>query len=708
LGNTYDGLGQYQKAIEFRQQSLTISREIGDRNGEGDALGNLGTAYHSLGQYQKAIEFFQLSLTISREIGDRNGEGLSLGNLGTAYNSLGQYQKAIEFYQQSLTISREIGDRYVEVNTLLNLGSDYNSLGQYQKAIDFYQQSLTISREIGNRREEGLSLNNLGTAYASLGQYEKAIEFFQQSLTISRDIGDRNREGISLNNLGAAWFKFGNLPEAEKHLFASLEVLESLRQDIKDDLNKVSLSETQRNTYTILQEVLIAQNKINQALEVSERGRGRALAELLAKRITPDSSQFSPVVSLAQLQQIAQQQKATIVEYSRVGDEFSIGEKQEYMESELYIWVIKPTGEIEFRRSDIKPLWQQQNTDLSRLIFAARCFNNDACKSDFTVASARGELTLNQARSRGLFNADADARNRATQNIPISSSSKNPEFQQLYQLLIQPIADLLPTNPDERVIFIPTDSLFYLPFAALQDETGKYLIEKHTIVVSPSIAVLDSTHQQRQNLSNSASDILIIGNPKMPKIAPSPGKEPVALKPLPFAEKEAISIGELLKIQPLIGAEATESTVLNRITNARIVHFATHGIFDNIQPLNSGIALTPSGSEDGLLTADQIFGLKLNAELVVLSACDTGLGKITGDGVIGLSRSFLNAGVTSLVVSLWSVDDQSTGELMTQFYRNLQTTKDKAQALRQAMLTVKKTNPNPYYWSAFTLMGEAL
>jgi CHAT domain-containing protein/uncharacterized protein HemY len=705
LGNTYDGLGQYQKAIEFRQQSLTISREIGDRNGEGDALGNLGTAYHSLGQYQKAIEFFQLSLTISREIGDRNGEGLSLGNLGTAYNSLGQYQKAIEFYQQSLTISREIGDRYVEVNTLLNLGSDYNSLGQYQKAIDFYQQSLTISREIGNRREEGLSLNNLGTAYASLGQYEKAIEFFQQSLTISRDIGDRNREGISLNNLGAAWFKFGNLPEAEKHLFASLEVLESLRQDIKDDLNKVSLSETQRNTYTILQEVLIAQNKINQALEVSERGRGRALAELLAKRITADSSQFSSVVSLAQLQQIAQQQKATIVEYSRVGDDFFVEGKQQSNESELYIWVIKPTGEIEFRRSDIKPLWQQQNTDLSSLIFAARCFNNDACKSDFTVASAGGELTLNQTRSSGLFNADA--RNRATQN-PISSSSKNPQFQQLYQLLIQPIADLLPTNPDERVIFVPTDSLFNLPFAALQDETGKYLIEKHTIVVSPSIAVLDSTHQQRQNLSNSASDILIIGNPKMPKIAPSPGKEPVALKPLPFAEEEAISIGELLKIQPLIGAEATESTVLKRISNARIVHFATHGIFDNIQPLNSGIALTPSGSEDGLLTADQIFGLKLNAELVVLSACDTGLGEITGDGVIGLSRSFLNAGVPSLVVSLWSVDDQATGELMTQFYQNLQTTKDKAQALRQAMLTIKKSNPNPYYWSAFTLMGEAL
>ncbi|MBD2485194.1 CHAT domain-containing tetratricopeptide repeat protein [Planktothrix sp. FACHB-1365] len=707
FGIAYNRLGQYQKAIEVYQQSLTIRREIGDHNGEWSSLMGLGNTYLNLGQYQKAIDFSRQSLTISREIGNRFGEGNAQVNLGIAYWYLGQYQKAIEFYQQSLTISREIGDRDGEGRDLNNLGAAYNSLGQYQKAIEFYQQSLTIKREIGNRFGEGRTLHNLGAAYDSLGQYQKAIEFYQKSLAITRGIGDRNGEGYSLNSLGWTLFKLGNLPEAEKHLFASLEVKESLRQDIKDDLNKVSLSETQRSTYNTLQEVLIAQNKINQALEVSERGRGRALAELLAQQFTSDSNQFSPVVSLAQLKKIAQQQKATIVEYSIVGDDFSIEGKPQSQESELYIWVIKPTGEVEFRRSDLKPLWQQQNTDLSRLIFAARCFDNDACKSDFTVASARGELTRTQTRSSGLFNVNADARVQA-QNIPIPSSSKNPEFQQLYQLLIQPIADLLPTNPDERVIFIPTDSLFYLPFAALQDETGKYLIEKHTIVVSPSIAVLESTHQKRQNLSNSASDILIIGNPQMPKIAPSPGKEPMALKPLPFAEKEAISIGELLKIQPLIGANATESTVLNRLENARIIHFATHGIFDNIQPLNSGIALTPSGSEDGLLTADQIFGLKLNAELIVLSACDTGLGEITGDGVIGLSRSFLSAGVPSLVVSLWSVDDQATGELMTQFYQNLQTTKDKAQALKQAMLTVKKTNPNPYYWSAFMLMGEAL
>jgi Uncharacterized protein conserved in bacteria len=686
-GRQQNTTSQYQAAIQSLETALNIYREIGDRNGEGKALNNLGIAYSDLGQYQKAIEFYQQSLTITREIGDRNGEGFALGNLGIAYNRLGQYQKAIEFFQQSLTIFREIGNRNGEGFALNNLGIAYNSLGQYQKAIEFYQQSLTIAREIGNRNGEGFALNNLGLAYNRLGQYQKAIEFFQQSLTIFREIGDRNGEGLALNNLGLALFKLKNFPEAEKYLFSSLEVRESLRQGIQDDLDKVSLSDTQRSSYNLLQQVLIAQNKTEPALEVSERGRGRALVELLTQRFNPNSEPFSPVVSLAQLQAIARQQNATIVQYSRIFDDLSQDGKQQYRESELYIWVIKPTGEVEFRQADLKLLWQQQNTSLGHLIFAARCFGNDACRSDFITASASSNVV--------------------TRSNLTSTPPQYRELKELHQLLIKPIEDLLPTNPDERVIFVPTDALFYLPFAALVDEEGKFLIEKHTIVMSPAITVLETTHKQRQNLSSSAQDIVIVGNPQMPKLATSPGEEPQPLASLRYAEKEAIEIAKMFNTSALIGANATESTVVERLKTARIIHFATHGIVDNIQPLNSSVALTPGGSEDGLLTADEIFDLKLNAELVVLSACDTGLGRLTGDGMIGLSRSFLNTGVPSLVMSLWAIDDRKTSQLMVQFYQNLQTTPNKAQALRQAMLTMKNQYPDPYYWAAFTLIGEA-
>ncbi|MEH2408655.1 MAG: tetratricopeptide repeat protein [Nostoc sp.] len=228
LGNAYKSLGQYQRAIEFHQQSLEIKREIGDRNGEGKSLGNLGNAYKSLGQYQRAIEFHQQSWEISREIGDRNGEGKSLIGLGNAYNSLGQYQRAIEFSQQSWEISREIGDRNGEGSSLGNLGSAYNSLGQYQRAIEFHQQSLEIKREIGDRNGEGKSLIGLGNAYNSLGQYQRAVEFFQQSWEISREIGDRNGEGSSLGNLGNAYNFLGQYQRAIEFFQESLEILREI------------------------------------------------------------------------------------------------------------------------------------------------------------------------------------------------------------------------------------------------------------------------------------------------------------------------------------------------------------------------------------------------------------------------------------------------------------------------------------------------
>jgi CHAT domain-containing protein len=280
----------------------------------------------------------------------------------------------------------------------------------------------------------------------------------------------------------------------------------------------------------------------------------------------------------------------------------------------------------------------------------------------------------------------------------------------LHELLIKPIAEILPKNPNDRVIFIPQSSLFLVPFPALQDANGKYLIEKHTILTSPSIQVLDLTHQQRERGrggDRENSGILVVGNPTMPSVPPKPGDKPQQLPSLPGAEKEAIAIASLLNTKAITGSQGTKASIVQKMPSARIIHLATHGIFDDNRGLGSAIALAPSGKDDGLLTADEIFNLKLSADLVVLSACNTGRGKITGDGVIGLSRSLISAGVPSIMVSLWSVDDNSTSFLMTEFYKNLQQKLDKATALRNAMLTTKKKYPNPLYWSAFTLIGES-
>jgi CHAT domain-containing protein len=240
-----------------------------------------------------------------------------------------------------------------------------------------------------------------------------------------------------------------------------------------------------------------------------------------------------------------------------------------------------------------------------------------------------------------------------------------------------------------------------VPFAALQDAQNRFLIEKHTLVTAPAIQVLNLTPN-----TNQGSGALIVGDPIMPKL------EDMKLAPLPGARAEAIAIGQLLNTPPLLGAEATKKAVLSRMTQAQTIHFATHGLLDTFSgEVPGAIALAPQGKDNGLLTASEIFDLRLKANLVVLSACDTGRGDITGDGVIGLSRTFMAAGTPSIIVSLWQVPDEPTKFLMTEFYRQLRSSGgrpiDKAKALRQATLRTLKQYPNIADWAGFLLIGQA-
>jgi tetratricopeptide (TPR) repeat protein len=230
LGLAYADLGEPRKAIEFHEQQLKIAHEIGDRRGEGNALNNLGLAYADLGKPRKAIEFYEQDLKIAREIGDRRGEGNVLNNLGLAYADLGEPRKAIEVYEQKLKVVREIGDRRGVGSGLGNLGNAYADLGEPRKAIEFYEQQLEIAREMGDRRGEGLALGNLGAAYGDLGEPRKAIEFYEQYLEIAREVGNRRDEGNALWNLSLDLDELGERAQAIAHAEASLKI----REEIED------------------------------------------------------------------------------------------------------------------------------------------------------------------------------------------------------------------------------------------------------------------------------------------------------------------------------------------------------------------------------------------------------------------------------------------------------------------------------------------
>jgi len=655
LGWVYHGLGQYRQALDSYRQTLAMMQELGNRSGEGTILNNLGAVYSDLGQYQQVLDYYQQALVIAQELNDRAGEGTTLHNLGAVYTKLGQYQQALGYSQQALAIQREIGDRLGEGTTLTSLGLVYDNLGQYQQALDSYQQALVIKREIGDRLGEGTTIHNIGSVYNNLGQYQQALDYYQQALAIRREISDRIGEEATLHNLVFTYFNLGQYADAEQYGFATIEIFESLRTGLID-ADKVAILNTQDDTYQILQLALVAQNKHNTALEISERGRARAFVELLAQRLSPEAAQQVTVKppSLEQIQQIAQEQNATLVEYSVIEDKF------------LYIWVIPPTGEIVFRSVELKSMEQS----LSDLVQTSRA-----------SMGVRGRASIGVVQQPGV--------------------EQKQKLEQLYQLLIAPIAELLPTNPEERVIFIPNRELFLVPFPGLQDTNNQYLVEQHTILTAPAIQILQLTHQQQPT---SETEALVVGNPTMPSV----GIPPEQLSPLPGAEKEAIAIAQLLNTTALTGNQATKTTVTQKMANARIIHLATHGLLDDFGfGVPGAVALAPTTDDNGLLTAGEILSLKLNTQLVVLSACDTGRGEISSDGVIGLSRSLALAGAPSVIVSLWAVPDAPTASLMTEFYRQLDKNQDKAQALRQAMLITKQQYPNPKDWAAFTLIGES-
>ena len=341
-------------------------------------------------------------------------------------------------------------------------------------------------------------------------------------------------------------------------------------------------------------------------------------------------------------------------------------------ETELLVWVVAPSGEVTLRQQPIAA----GQTDAASAISASRRAAQSGRDLQGAVANIR------QIVRRGRAPA------------PVAAGAAPLPTQEVHRLLVEPIADLLPQDPEATVVFIPDGPLFLLPLPILQDAAGTYLIERHTLAIAPSIQALALT---RSLPDVSLERAAIVGNP-----APMPRD----LLPLPGAETEAKTIGELLQVTPAIGSQATETRLRELLPQAGLIHLATHAFFDPRQGLQSSIALAPTEEDDGFLTAGEILELELQAGLAVLSACDTGRGQITGDGVVGLSRSLISAGVPSAVVTLWAIPDLATADLMAEFYRQLQQKRGKPQALRQAMLAAREKYPAPRDWASFVLIGR--
>ena len=724
LGIAYRELGHYEPMLEAYQRALVLVQRQGDRPDEAHLLELLGNGYEALGDYPQAQVAYQQSLTLANAAGDNAGASSVLGNLGALYSTLGDAEGAIATYRASLALAQATDNQPLIGYVLHNLGAAYYVQNDLETALGYYQQSLALAQAIPDPQLEAQALGSLGLVYADQGDVEGAIAALRQSLAIARALENPQMIGLAQNNLGHTLFDAGRLTEAETELRQAIQSLESLRPGLADAYN-VSLFDTHVLTYNLLQQILVAQGNTDEALEVAEQGRARAFAELLAGRqpALPGHLSAAPP-TLAQIRAVARTQNATLVAYSLVPeDNFKVQGRQRGKAAALFIWVVAPTGEITFRQQTLAPLLDpdQSLVDLVKVVregLGSRGQPSAPLAVGDFVRRTHEPVSWVPYRVEQVNPDGAVILSHPEFAVPgpvpaaelyrVEPISQRDRWQQLYDILIVPIADLLPDNPEARVILIPQDQLFLVPFAALKDPQGHPLIERHTVLVAPSIQVLELVHQYRPAPATTETlAALVVGNP-------SP--MPAGLLPLPYAEQEAQQIAQILHVDPLIGTEATITLVETQLSNADVVHFATHGLFNETDPLQGAIALAPDPllssplgpRHDGFLTAEAILGLSLRARLVVLSACDTGRGQITGDGVIGLSRALMAAGVPRVLVSLWPVPDDATASLMVEFYRAQDQGLDYAAALRHAMLITQQSHPDPLDWAAFTLIGTAV
>ena len=767
LGNVYLSVGEYEKAREHHEKSLVIKKEIGDRNEEAACYANLGIVYFSVGEYEKAREHHEKSLVIMKEIGDRNGEASCYGNLGNVYRSAGQYEKARKHLEKSLVIKKEIGDRNGEAACYAILGTVYESVGEYEKASHYNEKSLAISRDIGNIKAIAVSYLQAGAELRSRGKYPKANEYnkkafaiftdigdrpgmvtyylnqgnvelgvrnsvkakecFENALKISKEIGDRKKEADGYFCLGLFFFvqsederaekyinkalalkeeigdikgqfrsltllaisrmKEGKIQEAISYFLSGIEKCEEIRGSLSDnDQFKISFSDHNIRSYRDLSMLLCQIGNPTEALYVSELSRARALADLMSALYSLENKISANPRTWAGLLEsiVAKECNRTCLYVS-------------YHSDSIYLWILKARRVADFQ--EIKGIQLTSREGVSQHldeIFNFRSF---------------GVLSEELCEDRSLHRYQPESNTCEEDNHKVlrlgneTKASQGPKMNlpTCYKLIIAPVAALL-EGPE--IIIVPDRALYQIPFTALTDESGKYLLQSFRIRIAPSLTTLKLIDESPADY-HCQTGALIVGNPDVGEVH-FKGRL-MKISRLPSAEKEARIVGEKLGVEPLLGQQATKEAVLQAMKSVALIHIAAHGDAERGEIALSPSFRIPNGipQEDiYLLTMSEISDIKVRAKLVVLSCCHSARGLTKAEGAVGIARAFLGSGARSVLVALWALDDNSTEQLMTHFYDHLVAGQSAGESLHEAMKWMRSKGYDVNQWAPFILIGD--
>ena len=748
IGLVQSRLGNQRLAIQVEEQSLRLAREIGNRTEEAVVLNNLGLAYHELGEERQAIGEFEQALAIQHDLGNVASEGAAWSNLGAIHYTQGDLEESLEAFERALPLRKQANDRRGEANTIGKIAVVRHAFGQDEEALQLFQKALEIDRDVGDRSEESTATMNMGSVLMALARYPQAVETFdramrlqdrwgktkdwgnqlsakavaltamrqydaaQTALTealkaqraienrrgeseslarlaalhlargtpgegvqpatdaarIAAEIGEKRSRAEALYRLARCQKALGHAREALASIEEALGLSETVRGGVPDYDLRAAFFSTVRDQYDLKVALQVMVGDVTGAFETAEASRARSLYDLLRNRLPAGTAPETGGAGLAK----ELDPKTVVLEYS-LGREAS------------YVFIVTPDGIRELPLAG-----RAQIEAVARKLYAAWSAHQDSP-------------------------ADCEA---------------------LSRMLLGPVRDDI---RGKRVVVVPDGALAYIPFDALFSSPGRRLIEENEVVAMVSLSSLKLMRDRTRDRRPASRLVAVFADPVFsgsdPRVrpdrkAPGQGVRGAALSSsagdagladlqrLVSSRREAAAISALAPEKQrweALDFDAGLAAVRDpKLADFRIVHFATHGLMNSRDPRLSGLVFSlvdrQGRPQNGFLRADEVANLKLGADLVVLSACQTALGKeLRGEGLLGLARAFMYAGAPRVIASLWRVADSASTDLMSGFYQALLGAHVPAsEALRTAKLRLLR-NPlrsAPYYWAGFSLEGD--
>ncbi|MBS4163215.1 hypothetical protein PRO82_000513 [Candidatus Protochlamydia amoebophila] len=684
LAALFNDFSRYGKAIYQTEKILELLQHPSIQEEDSKALEHkfnaltvLGSIYGNIGDYKKELDYKMQALEIAKKAYFFPAFlGIAYSNLGSAYHHMENYPESISHYIKALGMIKETLTR---AKILVDLGYNLFFSIRFADAIEYFKKANVI----GNSEIKKSSFNGLGLCYGAIGNEEEAVQSFEKSIYLSQASEDRHSEAISYYHLGQLYRK-SDPKLAEENYRKSIEIYALLYQELKNYSHwQITFFEKQLQPLLRLESLLLKQKRIEEALQVTDFRRSRALVSALTEKFKCQKDNSLPSgITAREMQATAQKLNTCLIVYSLSPENMN----------NIIAWIIPSQGKITCQKLPLGILTEEVKT--ATQIFQTFPF----------IAEARTMETPQQTFLEELTRGESE-KNTHSSNL---QAFKN-RLRNWYEILIAPLESYLPKDPQQVVTIIPDDYLAQIPFAAFLDKEETYLIEKHPLSIAPSIQVLTLLDQLPKDFSKNS---LVIGNPA------TSGRR------LKFAEKEAQTIvAPLLETDPkkiLLQDKATVHAVVEGMVDARWIHLACHGsagkkLDEKINPhsIFEGLfKLTPDESHSqGYLHAQEIAKLALRAELVFMSACFSGRGKPHGEGIVGPVWSFLAAGALSTIATYWRLPDtELTLQMVETFYRHLLGTGveklNKAQALQKTMLVgIEQAKERPDRWGAFFLSG---